>query len=185
MKELVLSSRFDRFSLFLSASPSPSYSSFRQKIVLDIRYSSQIRNDYIYRSAQILVVNVLCNQIHWFSMIACGRSDWFSYDYVEEQKCAKRSFCKRGYINCISDFCFLSYVHFVLIRLIEKYSSRASACYVIAAIISFSKREIQWNVSNFVCTVASLWYLLLANLYANILSGTIRRKPLLLYLSVR
>lgn len=91
-----------------------------------------------------------------------------------------RSICKYGYINCISDFCFLSY-DFVLMRLIEKHSSRASACYVITAIVSFSKREIQWNVSNFVCTVASLWYLLLANLYANILSGTIRRKPLLLY----
>lgn len=46
-------------------------------------------------------------------------------------------------------------------------------------VVSFSEREIQWNVSNFVCTVASLWYLLLAGLYANIRSqGTSRRKPL-------
>lgn len=153
------------FSFFFSP---PSYSFFHQKIlVVKYRYPDTVHKHVMttYKSAQILVVNVSCNQIHWFSWLPV-KDLVDSRTITSKSKSVQngRSIRKCGYINCISDFCFLSY-DFVLIRLIEKHSSRASACYVIAAIVSFSKREIQWNVSNFVCTVASLWYLLLANLY--------------------
>lgn len=114
-----------------------------------------------------------------------GRPGWYSRDYDDEWNERLRA-CKTAvlHVNALHQLYLRFLLSFVQFR--ANATEWKSVCLARArplrdrrAVISFCEREIQWNVSNFVCTVASLWYLLLAGLNANICSReTIRIKPL-------